>query len=250
LSVNSNFAYIMLNVTPINLEIGYRKILMLWQLCRLPSDQLAKKVFVNRLIRFVNLDRQFRGFIPDIYRILQKYGLLDYLNRFLTTGCFVSKTEWKRVLRQCINVSWRVATLHELNSILDDKGYTSISIEDSISLWQKKDSDPQLVRAFATIPNTVGHVLSRHYPRTCKICDMNVENITEHRLSFCVSCEKQRKRLVYAIYDQCGVEQFNKLKGLSLKDQCARIIDLATQCVNRQPRFSSVTFLLGRVLRS
>ena len=29
-----------------------------------------------------------------------------------------------------------------------------------------------------------------------------------------MSCEKQRKRLVYAIYDQCGVEQFNKLKRL------------------------------------
>ena len=70
-SVNSNFAYIMLNVTPINLGINYRKLLMLGQLCRLPSDQLAKKVFVNRLIRFVNLARQFRGFIPDIYRILQ-----------------------------------------------------------------------------------------------------------------------------------------------------------------------------------
>ena len=135
-------------------------------------------------------------------------------------------------------------------STLDDKGYNAISIEDCISLWQKKDSDPQLVRAFATIPNTVGHMLSRHYPRTCKICDMRVENLTEHRLSFCVSCEKQRKRLVYAIYDQCGVEQFNKLKRLSLKDQCAQIIGLATQCVNLQPRFPSITLLLGRVLRS
>jgi len=113
LSVNSNCAYIMLNVTPINLEIDYRKLLMLGQLCRLPSDQFAKKVFVNRLIRFVNFDRQIRGFIPDIYRILQKYGLLDYLDCFLTTGCFVSKPEWKRVLRKCINVSWRVVTLHE-----------------------------------------------------------------------------------------------------------------------------------------
>ena len=67
--------------------------------------------------------------------------------------------------------------------------------------------------------------------------------LTEHRLSFCMSCEKQRKRLVYAIYDQCGVEQFNKLKRLSL-------IGLATQCVNLQPRFPSVTLLLGRVLCS
>jgi len=33
-------------------------------------------------------------------------------------------------------------------------------------------------------------------------------NLTEDRLPFCMSCEKQRKRLVYAIYDQCGVEQF------------------------------------------
>jgi len=80
----------------------------------------------------------------------------------------------------------------------------------------KKGIGPQLVRALATILNTVGNVLSRPYPRTCKRCDMRVENLTEHGLSFCMSHEKQRKRHVYAVYDQCRVEKFNKLKRLNL----------------------------------
>ena len=70
----------------------------------------------------------------------------------------------------------------------------------------KEGVGPQLVQALATILNTVGHVLSRPHPRIYKRCDMRVENLIEHRLSFCMSCEKQRKHLAYAIYEQCGVE--------------------------------------------
>jgi len=43
-------------------------------------------------------------------------------------------------------------------------------------MWQMKESDPQPVQALVTILNTVCHVLSRSYPRTCKRCDMRVEN--------------------------------------------------------------------------
>ena len=73
-SINSNFAHLMLNVVPIQLEIDYRKLLMLGQLSRLPSDSLAKQVFVNRLTRCFMLDRQLKGFIPDIYSIVRKWS--------------------------------------------------------------------------------------------------------------------------------------------------------------------------------
>ena len=42
-----------------------------------------------------------RGFIPDIYRILGKYSLLDFVNyKYKADGVFVSKCTWKRVVRE------------------------------------------------------------------------------------------------------------------------------------------------------
>ena len=111
-------------------------------------------------------------------------------------------------LCQCIYVCWRVVMLRVLNSSLHD----AVSIEEStcISLWQRKECDAQLVLA---LTNHTKHCWSCVITPTStdmqKMHVMQEENLTEQRLSFCMSCEKQSKRLVYAIYDQCGVEQFN-----------------------------------------
>jgi len=55
--------------------------------------------------------------------------------------------------------------------------YNAIAIVDCVSVRQRKESDPQLVKALATILNTVGHVLLvlRTHSRTCKRYDMRVE---------------------------------------------------------------------------
>ena len=45
-----------------------------------------------------------QGFIPDIYRILGKYSLLESLNRFETDGIFMSKLSWKRAVRANIYI--------------------------------------------------------------------------------------------------------------------------------------------------
>ncbi len=64
-------------------EIDRRKLILLGQLCLLPTDCLANEVFVNRLIHCVSNSARQRGFIPDIYRLLQKYTLLNYLDTFI-----------------------------------------------------------------------------------------------------------------------------------------------------------------------
>ena len=42
--------------------------------------------------------KKITGFIPDIVRILRKYSLWEYLDNYLQTGNFPSKSEWKRVV--------------------------------------------------------------------------------------------------------------------------------------------------------
>jgi len=86
------YSYLTIDIGPIYLEIDYRKLLMFGQLCRLKCSFLANNVIDNRRLRFMNFDKQSRGFIPDTYRLLQKYGLVQCLDLYLTTGQFAWKT--------------------------------------------------------------------------------------------------------------------------------------------------------------
>jgi len=118
-SINSNFAHLMLNIVPIQLEIDYRKLLMLGLLCRLPSDSLAKQVFVNRLTRFFMLDRQFKGFIPDIYSKVRKYGLEEYLDYI------------------CISAWLVVSRLNETGNVHLNGQYTIAGITTHSKSWKE-----------------------------------------------------------------------------------------------------------------
>ena len=77
-----------------------KKLQLLGQLCRLPCRHLSKSVFVHRLVRFMNDDKQCVGFIPDIYKRLDKYQLVGYILTFLKDALFPSKSVWRAILRQ------------------------------------------------------------------------------------------------------------------------------------------------------
>ena len=89
-------------LTSIESEIDYKKLQFFSQLCRLPCKYIAKQIFVNRLLRYVNNDKQTQGFIPDIYRIIVKYNLQNVLKTYMHTSCFPTKYEWKRILKHKI----------------------------------------------------------------------------------------------------------------------------------------------------
>lgn len=55
--------------------IDTKKILFFRQLCRLPGNYLDKRFFIHSLSRFIIVDLQTQGFIPDIYRLVVKYNL-------------------------------------------------------------------------------------------------------------------------------------------------------------------------------
>lgn len=61
-------------------------------------------------------DKPF-GYVKDIFSILLKYSLEQYLTFYLETGNFPSKTEWKRVIKSEIfryeSHQWTNRTIHD-----------------------------------------------------------------------------------------------------------------------------------------
>ena len=186
---------------------------MLGQLCRLPSDVLAKQVFVNRLTRFLLLYSQFQGFIPGIHAIAKKFCLEAYLKHYCTTNCCTKQT-WKCTLKRAIY--GRLATR-----------YTREPQK------QLTENDPR------------GRIVSRPFSSTCNRCDL-----TQNIDYFVLVCEDQWKQLWRTVIDKGGIDLLCELKRLWNEDQCARLLGLTTKSVNNQLCFHDITIALGRLLNN
>ena len=84
---------------------------MLGQLCRSDTHCWITPVFHIRLNSyFVNRNVQI-GFFSDIMRLLEKYGLTDYIERFKIRGVFPTKLVWNKLVKQRIRqyeaVEWQ-----------------------------------------------------------------------------------------------------------------------------------------------
>jgi hypothetical protein len=105
-TTRSDIALSLLGCRSLEYEIDYKKLTLLGQLCRLSTDFLSKDLptkFNNRLIRFIDNPNKKCGLFPDLYRILQKYDLVYFLNNFVTYGIFQTKYHWKSVVKESID---------------------------------------------------------------------------------------------------------------------------------------------------
>lgn len=66
------------------------------QLCRLSFDHWLRFVFLNRLTSFSMKGDNQLGFIPDISKLLYKYGLSHVLEFYKSDNVFPSKFSWKK----------------------------------------------------------------------------------------------------------------------------------------------------------
>ena len=72
-------------IYPIITEIEKRKLCLLEKLCNMSNDNISKQIFVRRLFQYKTKNDNNRQycFVPDIYSILSKFNLLDYLEIYI-----------------------------------------------------------------------------------------------------------------------------------------------------------------------
>ena len=59
------------------------------------------------------------GFIPDIWKVLQKYNLEEYLQNYLANAVFPSKYTWKTIVKCKIRTFYEAAWHERLNNDAD-----------------------------------------------------------------------------------------------------------------------------------
>ena len=219
-----------IGITSIEAEITYKKLQFFSQLCRLPCKHIAKQIFVNRLLRYLNNDNQTRGFIPDLYRLLIKYDLLHYLEGFISYSTFPSKFTWKRILkskvleRESRNMSSRltaVMSAEHISHIFDGHGPCRI--------WQLLRKHPAMRRQYQTTVWVLSKLFSFCRSEICTKCNNQVNNRVVHTIQFCPVNTFYRKQLWNAILKYGGIRVYCKFIS---NDSSVQICDLLAGLAN------------------
>ena len=105
---------------PLMSYVEQRKLSFLHSLCTVPLNMLSRQVFDLHMNLFTlrGYKKQL-GFIPDIWKILKKYNLGDYIHRYLATAMFPSKYAWKSLIKTKIRNFYEADWKERLNSDAD-----------------------------------------------------------------------------------------------------------------------------------
>jgi len=150
--------------------IDFNKLQLLGQLCKLPCRHVSKSVFLHRLVRVMNGEKQCIGFIQDIYTLLGKYKLVGYNLTFLKDALFHSKPVWRAILRQVLQSNTQTI---KKELMLNRNEWFSPKVVDTnrvSNLWSICRNSPSLSPLCRNLLRIFGMLISRQFVRQCQKC--------------------------------------------------------------------------------
>ena len=227
IGTSTDFALNALSIGSIETFIEYRKLQFLGQLCRLSNMYIAKHIFNNRLLHFINFDNQTHGFIPDTYRILQKYELNSVLDNYVTDGRFPTKYTWKRMLHASVLLPERQNSVRAITSEFNTLSPIFPYDNKPCKLWSISRNNPRLLYMCNKLMNITSRYVSRKYVSKCKKCECLNNDIVQHLLCYCNINTSNRKIVWDILIEKLGTSSYNSFIQLSPKDQCDMLLTLA-----------------------
>lgn len=243
--VSTDIVLCSLDMPCIECIIDQRKLLFLGQLCRLSNLYLAKQVFNNRLVRFINYDNQYNGFVPDIYRILQKYNLCYVLLSYIDSGLFPSKSIWKAMIRQHVIQPDKTARYgllaNRMNSLVVGNMFHS-SLPNK--LWILSRIQSKTLTLCKKLFNVISLFYSSKYIRCCERCSFLTDDIIIHRLCYCPTNNSMRNVINENIIYTKGLAFYLDTMFECPRRRCETLFSLATDIKQNRFAYFKVTKLI------
>lgn len=186
--------------------IDRKKLLFARQLIQLNNNSIAKCVFINRLYDWL-FQRYRKGFVPDLFKILVKYNLEDYVLRYATGGIFPSKNSWKTIVNEAVCQSDFEQSRNELAMKGDVSRYLRIHTSGIYSLYHiaKKCPDNYVLimdlAKLITVPDKIYNVTH------CKICNRQINDIVMHIIMECCPFNTHRNAMWDDIHGVISINQ-------------------------------------------
>ena len=157
----------------------------------------------------MNGDNQCQGFIPDIYRILAKYGLTDTVFSFLRDAQFLSKVSWSSVVKQRVTEAakrelisdQRLASLAPVYPLL-------FNLNKPICFWTLLQKNPNLRSFCICAMQVLAKLVANSFSVRCNKCFTCTDNFVCHIIFHCVKNDKHRRNLWHKVCNTYGSHVF------------------------------------------
>ncbi|MES9903946.1 MAG: reverse transcriptase family protein [Sedimenticola sp.] len=112
----------MLGTCSVESHIDAQKLNFFGTLCRCDNSNITKYLFTHRLFQYMTNSCHVQlGFVPDLFRILEKYNLSDSVHSFADNSQFYSKRLWKRKYKDAIQDT---EERHWIQNMINDEQFT------------------------------------------------------------------------------------------------------------------------------
>ena len=209
----------------IETEIDRRKLIFFGQLCNLLPDMRVKEIFVYRLVHYINSPCSITGFLPDIHRILGKYGLEYVMYSFISDGKFPSKQSWKTlVTRNIMNVE----TANLQCAIANEQSLHGFEIIHGevcpCPIWEFSKENREHTNRSITVMNLLSRLFGFSYDKMCILCGLQTDSIAVHLIMYCRGNCSVRTRLWNTLYTYLGQDNYELFIDLTPREQCIEIL--------------------------
>ena len=174
-------------------EIAIKKLLFLGRLITEPNmAPTVRKLFESRIESYFDTTIRYVGVMLSINEVLVRYDLFQYFESWFNYPTFPSYTDWKRILRDKIQVfedAWSQFCNSHPDMHVAQSCFENISIQ---QFWSIAGEYPDLVTRLHTqarLMNNFGLNASAPWPKDtegalCFICKENIENTDHFLLDF------------------------------------------------------------------
>ena len=187
----------MLGWLPVQCYIDKCKLQFFGRVCRMDNCLLPKQILLLRLLEFKNKCVQKQcGFVPDLMKIINEYNLSDFVNNFLTTGLFPSKTVWNCCITNAIKNTEERRWRHRMSNDSDFNFFSLIHKNIAPhKAWTVARSFPKLRTAAKYVIDLCAIVRTEENALLCDKCGMFFTNIIVHILCSCDRVLSLREQL-------------------------------------------------------
>ena len=201
----------MLGLYPIEAEIDKRKLMFFGKICNLGVNILSKRIFLYRIYDLIaNEGKQVSGFVRDIWKILLKYDLINYLQIFLNEARFPTKGAWKTIVRQSIHNFQSIAWTTRTETDRDFKMFRNLHHNITPAKIYKFDFSFDEIRLIKFVAKlwTVTPLPSQ---QICALCEKTYHDPFQHAVLCCPATEHIRDTFFNCIVNEFDVHLYYEI---------------------------------------
>ena len=174
---------------------------------------------MTRLYAFTyNLARTQRGFIPEIIKLLQKYGLTDHFQSWLQDGSIANKPAWKRTVRTAVSSFHKLQRQNRFFCDPDLSTFSQIFHDTKpSSIWDmpRNCHEINLCKFICKLSSNL-RKLNETY--VCSMCQKTFTNVFVHAACACLATFNIREQWWYNIVNLFDIRLSAELCALTNDD--------------------------------